>query len=844
MSSPCNPNVVAAGNMSQKDSEALIQQLHNRAQLRAAQTGQSIKDSLKDIAGEIKATQETMNKIHQRNNLMDIQSKLNLKQFAKRFPSVGEGLRALLVGSNKNRQGARMSVDYQAKSNNAKYFDKLVSGLEAEGVLNDFKRSRPDFVQDVYREMGAMHPGQPAKQVTQNANAHKAAKVIDSVYSEMIARQNRGGSFITRMPGYIIRQTHDMSAIRSVGKIGNTPESRNESFKNWWDFTKPLLDHERTFQGADPEKTARLIHEGLYSGKHGPAHEETDAGYAGRFSDLAKKISSERVLHFKGPDEAYKYNQAFGIKNFREAVISDIHSRSRQMALLENLGPHFERNFEEVKNELAEEMRSTDAPSKHIDSLRDWKLQADFNEVTGKNEFSANPTLSKYANFLKVNAQLSKMGAVVLSKVVDMGAITSEMMHNGLNSLQTMGRGLRYMAHTSADERGFARKLGVGIESMIGNALSRFEEHSSVYGWSHELQKRFYSMSLLPRWNDALRSSVAVSLSNNLGEHAHLSHEELPGPLKSMLTQYDISPSRWDAMRSTAYEHNGEKFISPDRFSHDVTAEQLGKLVEEDGKKPTMANMERMRDRVETSLRTYFADRADYAIPTPGAKERKFSTLGTQAGTPLGEFVRLAMMFKSFPITIMSKVLGRDVYGNGADSVRQWMLHDNRGKVNMAMTIAMMTAAGYVSQSLHDMVNGKAPMPLVTDGKINWDNIQQIMVRGGSLGLYGETTMGEFSGQYRSFLEYAAGPTFGQLDNMFDMTQSAKHGKNISWPATKMLLDNAPFTNLFYLRPVLNYLVLWHLQEMLSPGSLERSESRTETQNHQNFLIRPSEHDR
>jgi hypothetical protein len=199
------------------------------------------------------------------------------------------------------------------------------------------------------------------------------------------------------------------------------------------------------------------------------------------------------------------------------------------------------------------------------------------------------------------------------------------------------------------------------------------------------------------------------------------------------------------------------------------------------------------------------------------------------------------MMFKSFPITIMSKILGRDVYGNGADSVRQWLTNDTRGKFNMAMTIAMMTAAGYVSQTLHDLTNGKGPMPLTADGKVLWDNVQKVMVRGGSLGLFGETTMGEFSGQYRSYLEYLAGPTFGQLDNLFNMKGAAESGKNVSWPATKLLLDNTPFANLFYLRPVLNYFILWNLQAMMSPGSLERSESRTETQNHQRFIVKPSD---
>ena len=778
MSSPCTPNVQGAGNLSERDSEALLQHLKNRAEIRSAATGQSMQDSLKDIAGEIKMNEEYNKKKYERDRLLNVQAKRNMKDFAKRFPTWGEGLSALLVGSNKLRELARRSVDYQAKFIHGKFFTKLVTSLDKDGILPDFSKSRPEFVQDVYREMGAMKPGQPAKQVTKNDKAFRTAQIIDGIYSEMVARQNRAGGGIQRMPGYILRQTHDMNAIRAMGKIGNTPESKQESFKNWADFTRPLLDYERTFQGTDPEKTLRNIHEGLYTGKHGPAHEETDTGYGGRFSNLGDKISKERVLHFKDADAAYKYNQAFGIKNFREALLSDIHTRARQIALLENLGPHFERNFEEVVQELGEDARKLDTPSKHEQSLKDWKLRADFNEITGKNEWSGNPTLSKLGGFLRVNAQLSKMGAVVLSKTVDAGAITSEMAHNGLGSLGTLGRGLANMIHQSPDAKAFARQLGVGIEAITGNALSRFHDHSSAFGWQHTAQKYFFQLSLLPRWNDALRSSVATTLANNLGEHSHLPFEQLPGQLKNILTQYGLHGDTWNTLRTTAYTHNDSKFITPDML-HQISDSAIGKLIEADGRKASPTNILRMRDQIETSLGTYFTDRADIAVPTPGAKERKWSTFDTKAGTPIGEAMRMIMQFKSFPITIMSKILGRDMYGNGADTVKQWLLNDHRGKFNMAMTIAMMTAAGYVSETLHDLTKGKGPLPLINDGKIDWHNVQKIMVRGGSLGLYGETTMGEFSGQYRSYLEYAAGPTLGQADRLFNMKGSVEEGNNV-----------------------------------------------------------------
>jgi len=55
------------------------------------------------------------------------------------------------------------------------------------------------------------------------------------------------------------------------------------------------------------------------------------------------------------------------------------------------------------------------------------------------------------------------------------------------------------------------------------------------------------------------------------------------------------------------------------------------------------------------------------------------------------------------------------------------------------------------------------------------------------------------------------------------------------------LLDNTPFNNLFWLRPLLDYAILFNIQESLNPGYLRRMERKVERQNNQQFLFKPSE---
>jgi hypothetical protein len=453
------------------------------------------------------------------------------------------------------------------------------------------------------------------------------------------------------------------------------------------------------------------------------------------------------------------------------------------------------------------------------------------------------------------------MGGVVLSSLSDKVFLQAEMAHQGIGNLDTLGKQITGMFPRGPERKKALRLMGVAMDGLMGNALSRYSNHSSTSGWAHSAQKMFFDLNLLNSWTDANKATAAELMAANLGEHADLRFEELPQELSRVLTQYDITPLRWDAIRSTVVDARGGQMILPDQVSQIplTRAEALSRgdmegawngrsiedLVLDRGLTPTRANILRERDALETAIGTYIVDRTDIAVPTPGAAERKYSTFDTKAGTPLGEAIRMMMLFKSFPITIMRKILGREIYGRGADTMRDWLLHDHRGKFNLAMLIAMGTAAGYMSGAIRDALKGRTPKPLLLDdGSINYAALNDAAIRGGSLGILGDVLMSEYDSTYRGFLESMAGPIVGQLDQVFDIKGKALEGKNVAQPTGKLLLDNAPMINLFYIRPVLDYLVLWNLQEMMSPGSLSRMESAVEQKNHQGFYIRPTERTR
>jgi hypothetical protein len=96
-------------------------------------------------------------------------------------------------------------------------------------------------------------------------------------------------------------------------------------------------------------------------------------------------------------------------------------------------------------------------------------------------------------------------------------------------------------------------------------------------------------------------------------------------------------------------------------------------------------------------------------------------------------------------------------------------------------------------------------------------------------------------------LETAAGPTASDISDIGDVWYKARDyatGVSSDPPDVEtwnLFKNNTPFLNLFYTRAALDYLILYHIQEALNPGSLRRMEQKLKKENGQEFLLPPSE---
>lgn len=830
-------SMVKNGTLTDIQADEIVVRMGNLAKDRAAKKNIKLDDALKEIEGEIIGSLKFEQRVQRRNELLTIKAKREVKDFVSKFDTPGEGLRAYLEGGLTPTEGARLSVDYRAKSLYHQYFGSFTAELEKQGLIRSFRSGKLD--REIYMEIAALNTKGGTPGISKNADAQKIAQAYHRVHKDMIGRQNRAGAYIQDLDGYIMRQTHDTGEIQALGRMPDGSLSMKESAKKWKLAVLPLLDQAKTFRGLPPDSFLDKVHTNLYTGVHKNAGDEAEIAEFFAHGSMARSASAHRVLHFKDAESAFQYNQMFGTKNFSDGVLSDMLFRSRNITMMESFGPNPKQTFDSLLGELDAEYKTRDNSAELTKSLDDWRIRAAWNEVSGSDEYPANLTLDKISSTVRAFTQLSKMGGVVISSLGDKAFLHSEMTFQGMSGLQTLAKQILGMIPRGVDQKATLHQMGIAMDSMIGNTISRYTIHSRGTGTLNKVQQRFYDLNFMNWWNDVHKASAGELMAAHLASNSHLDWAKVNPEIQKTLKLYGIGDLEWQALRHAVdVAPNGEKYMTPSSM-HLIPLSTIDALVHAKGQKVSNVSRDRMRDSLEEKLRVYFADRIDMAVPTPGAAERKYLTFGTQAGTPLGEGLRLLTMFKSFPLTVTRKIAGREVYGGGSKNVMDFIKHDHKGKFRLAQLIAMTTVGGYISGAIKDAIRGRTPKPLVTeDGEINWKTVNHAFLRGGGAGIFGDFLFSEYDQSYNSFVGAAAGPVFGQVDVAAAGLSKAIRGEDPTKEGSKLILNNLPFINLFYIRPVLDYFVLWNIQEMVSPGYVDRMSESVEEQG-QEFTVDP-----
>lgn len=766
-----------------------------------------------------------------------------------------EGLSAMIAGNERVRKGSRYSVDSLSGAIiRNEYLGGLLTDIEALGkthlkIFNSGSMDREIAIAMSHLDDPAgTGPGIPKEAV-------EIAEVAHKWMEKARINQNRVGGYINKLPGYVAFQSHDMMRIRKEG------------FEQWRADIEERLDWTRTAAGAfDPARNPKMtakdkaknrtnflhnVYLSLASGVHIKAQGSANPlASALEMGSLASRISHERILHFMDGEAWFEYNAKYGARNLRDAIMNGLSHAAGNTALMRMFGPSPQENLEAVSRDILLFLKKA-GDLKAVDRFKKMQrcLDNEMKEVDNSINIPGSPSMAAVARNTRALISMSKLGGAVISGFSDIPTFAVEMAYQGKSLFGSLARAMVNMAkgRGSLEQRRILSSLGVYMDAMCGGIASRFGD-ADFSGKMSAAMRMYFKANLLSWWTDTHKASAGLMMAHDMALIKDLSFDQIKPQERRLLSLYGIDAEQWDMLRrGNMAMADGREYLTPDA-AYDVTDDEIKSYLANQGKRVTSLRLQNFREELADRLRTLYKDRVQYAVLEPDARTNALLHQGQEVGTALGEALRFISQFKSFPVVFMQRAMGRELYGRGADSWWRGAVRYHGEMSNLGLLIALTTVFGYVSMTAKQLIAGKTPRGFTDekgnfDAKMAWKTICAAAVQGGGMGIYGDFIFGEKSRMGNSLPATLAGPAIGIAGNAISVLQDFREGEFGEGPqanAARLMINNIPGNNLFYVRAALDYTILNSFYEWLNPGYLRRMRRRIEKENNQTFYRQPT----
>ena len=831
----CPDEVIAAvarkqgKEISREEAESIVDQLNAWIKNHKGTVGEDTISKMYVQASKLALNAKIAAKIEKRNALINKNKYIKIITELKNSDNPSKALSGILVGDVRTRLD---SVDAKGHAIMVDSMGTLAAALSKAQVLDMFRLG--DLDEKVYIEMfdGLGSSG--------DVNARKIAEIIKKHQKNLLDRKNRAGANIGELENYVVRQMHDPLLMMKNFK------DLEGSKKEWVNFVKPLLNRERTFDNKPANKTEdeylEDIFTNLVTGNHNKTSDLSSVdgskfmmdGFTGP-KNLAKSISQSRVLHFKDGMSSYKYSKQYARMNLSEGVLSGFTHDAQSIALLETFGTNPRNMFDKIIKDIK--------GTKDVGILRklnERSLNNQFAELDGttrqkgisRNFLGMDVSIAGISAGWRMIQNMSKLGFATISSFSDISTKAAFINANTERGVfSSYGRAFIDVLEgfkNTKQKKELSYLLGVGVDNMLNDVHARFGANDSGPGKMAKAHQFFFKLNGMQWWNNSQKTGLARMLAADLAVYANRSFDKVPPETQRLLKLYDIDESDWTVFSQLVDQaQDGRKYVvasKVDELSNDV----IDSIIR--NKEGTLDITDKLRqdfrDKFRTKINMYYADSADAAIPTPGARERAIMNQGLPRGTVLGEAIRMIMQLKGFPITYITKGLTRQKAHAGYYGVAKMMVGS--------------TVMGYLSICLKDVLRGREPREVfLGNGDFNTKLLQQAFLQGGGAGIYGDFIFNEYNRYGRSFQETLLGPTAGAVDDVAKIFGKFASGDVPTQKLTKLALENTPFINLFYTKLALDYLFLHDLQELAKPGFLRKMEHRINKDFEQDFFVSP-----
>jgi hypothetical protein len=765
------------------------------------------------------------------------------------------GTEKAVASGRKSTYGVGQAYTATAVGPIAKYLktNPDVRKLLNPSLINKEQRAASQqFLDNVVVEMTENRPGGKSGR-SGDPKAQEFGRLLSAASELRRTQLNKAGADIGKLQhdGWVPHQYHETLVYRAGRDL-------------WVDRMLQELDLEKSFSGIESQDEIREIlgqswHNITLGRQQFQIKPEQKSLIKGM--RISKRFEKSRLFHFKDAEAWLRIHREFGRGNVFDAVIGHLRHSSQTLAAMERYGPNPEATLDRIITDTVRTMekgKPTDEIRKELGRLKSNNLQRRrgrighaFSEIMGETFQSQNMTASKWSQGTRNWVSMSKLGGATLSALADTPLVNHVFKQMGLKLTDRWSRTMEtlFSRYSTEERKQLSYMIDAFSDGLFGDIHSRIALFEEGPGWTSKVSNFFYKASGLTQWTDNLKAGFNRMAMSEMGLNSTKAWDNLTPEYRDLLERGGFTADKWKAIKhmGETLKADGKKYIFPensdlipDSALDRLRTDEIARAKKRYKNKPKLldAALERIRGEARQELELdvvgFVRDLQTHAVIEPDARTRLFMYRGTQPGTVAGESLRFIGQFKSFPVAFVQKVLAPTFYGRKGQGVLS-------RSMDMAKLMATLTFFGYISMTAKQAARGQKAADPTESWARAFGVIGAAFVQGGGAGIYGDFLLGEYNRFGRSLPETAAGAVIsGPVSDVSALWASMIRGEFKAGTALKMATDNTPFINLFYTRTALDYLLLYHLQEMASPGVLKKREQRMKQATGRDYLVPPS----
>jgi len=640
-----------------------------------------------------------------------------------------------------------------------------------------------------------------------------SGKAIRDVFDKLHKMYEQAGGIVGKLDNYF-PQRHNANLIKRAGF-----DVWKKEILDSIDINK-MINDETSMPFSPQELDAMLpkIYDNIITNGLNDVALRADEGKQtfGRGGGTAMRHSASRFFHFKDANAFLNYNKKFGVgdEGLFDAMMHHIHTMSRDIGIMQQLGPKPEAQIARLNLKLQ---------SEGVQNIKTFNGMYDV--LSGRNSYDGTTGIFYNTTMGVQNILRSALlGGAPVAAIGDsfFAAMASKM--NGIPVGKTLKSYVGMLNPLDAGDRRIAARNGFAATSVNGQSITgaRFTEDADghgVTGWMAAFTNR---ASGLGSMTDAVKNAPVISAMGFLAElkHTKTNFIDLPPAMLEAFDRWGIDKSDFDNFMKADFHRDVD---SPADF---IRPEEIAKVSVESAAK----------------LDLWLTDMAMLASNEPRLITRAITTGAVageaKSGTLLRGTATSIMMFKSFGISMtvnhLIPAMRRMETAKGFDRFSRLG----------ALTVGT-TVLGAAALQLRSVMYGKTPQDM-SNGKF-W---QSAMLQGGGAGIFGDFLFSDQSRFGNSIIETAAGPVVGTAADLFKVFKGNFDKALDEGTETKFFADlfqfgktKVPMVKLWYTRLLLERTVQDSLERAIDPNfdtRMRRIESKMESEKGQEFWWGPN----